>query len=534
MRAAYTLTATSATQVVQLQNFQAAKIFVENPTGSVILIRSGGNDVPTTVTANHRVPAGSFQLVPASGTQFALAFDDPTSVSSPGRSNLMPVATVWFLSAEEPDPSFGSAGFQTLSLSPLTSGFVAYSGAVNSQTFDLGPWGGALVAVAPSAGSGQATVTVQNSDDGTTWRTQEFLALWPGITTTIQVARLARYLRVSLAATTIVGEPAIAGSYSVRATLAEVTQTTWTAGTGSISKAYNVPNLSTRSFQFVTVGLDAVGLRLNNTSGNLAQMVWYTSPDLTTWSLVAFREQSVAGFYNSIYRSVGQLDTYLRVDILEIGNTGPVVGTLALFIQPEPDLTAPLQQIYGALGDPGQPTNANQSIYHNLVTMRTTLATQATLATRASEATLSTLQTQFRANTGSSALASGAYAPSGAYQNMGASIAQNIQIFKLVFSWSYNINPVNFPSRWYIAIGDNASPVATLAVFNLPSQMIAYPPAAPVGFVHVPRAQGMLEVALDGTVAGGQLNSIYQNVWIRCDDVLSGATIDWFLILRTR
>ena len=530
MRAAYTLTATSPTQTVQLQNFQAAKIFVENPTGSVLLIRSGGNDVPSSSTANHRVPAGSFLLVPSSGTQFALALDDPTSVSSPGRSNLMAVATVWFLSADEPDPSFGSAGFQTLSLSALTSGFVAYSGAVTSQTFDLGPWGGALVAVAPSSGSGQATVTVQNSDDGTTWRTQGFLALWPGITTTIQVARLARYLRVSLAATTIVGEPAIAGSYSVRATLAEVTQTTWTAGTGAISKAYNVPNLSSRSFQFVTVGLDAVGLRLNNTSGNLAQMVWYTSPDLATWSLVAYREQSVAGFYNSIYRSVGQLDTYLRVDILEIGNTGPVVGSLALFIQPEPDLTAPLQQIYSALGDPGQPTNANQSIYHNLATMRTTLATQATLATRASEATLAAFKADFLFNSGSS-VNGGTMTPTAAYQNFGAFLPGNIRVFQVTFEWAYNANPVNFPSKWYIAIGDNAGPIATLAIFNLPSQLLYIAPNT----FHIPQAKGYMEFQLDGTVAGGQQNGTTQTyLWVRCDDVLSGATISFTTIFRQR
>ena len=367
MKSTERLTPNKTSVVINLNNFRAAMLYVQNPTGSAVLVRAGGTDVPSLASADYRVPANGFLLVAVDGTNFAATFADQLAVTAPATSNLQTVATIELLDADEKPPAFGSANFQSLSLSDLLP-LTAFSGVTTSTVFDLGAWGGAVVFVAPGSGSGQGVITVDVSASPTgSFTTLGTWSFWPSIPATIMIPRTsARYMRVTLNATAIPGEPAISGSYGVRATLTELFDKGYLPSGASITKSYSLAPLGSVSYTLVTAGLPAVSIGLNNATGSNGELILEASSSATgPWRLVSFREQSLAGFYNSIYRTVGNLDLFLRVSVLELSNV-PMTGTVAFSIPEAPDENGILQSVYAALGDVGQPVNVGQSIYHLL------------------------------------------------------------------------------------------------------------------------------------------------------------------------
>lgn len=375
MRQEIRLTASQPQLQVNLQSFNAAAVFIENPTGSPVAMRAGGTDYPTLTNANHVIPANGYLLVPVDGTTFAFAFTDTPSVTSAALSNLLTAATITLFDAKESLPNFGSATFLSLSLSDLSGGIVGATGATTSAVYDLGSWGGAILYFFATASSGQGVINAQVSSDQTTWRSIGEWAFWPGLPATINVPRSVRYLRFLIAPTVIPGEPAIDYAYAVRATLSEIFDLEFSALSGTVfTKPYAIAALGEANWTFATRGLPAISVGVKNTTGIASQgeLIVETANGATgPWRVVAFREQSITpgGFYDSIQRTYANLDLFTRVRMLST-NLVAIAGTVYVGILPGPDLSAPLQQIFAALGDPGEGVNVNQSIYHELDTIR--------------------------------------------------------------------------------------------------------------------------------------------------------------------
>lgn len=403
MRSSYQLTSSQPTQQVRLDNFRASMLFVENPTGSVVLVNVGGNDVPTAETADHRVPSGSFLLVPVEGTIFAASLADPTSATiDPSGSNLLTRATVWLLSADELPPSFGAASYQTLSLSPLTPGVATISGATTSPAYDLGSWGGAIFYLALSPGSGQAFVTVQQSADQLTWYTVGRWSAWPDVPVTISVPRVLRYCRLVVAATSIPSAPALAGSFAARASLQEITQAAYSAGSASLSIPYSVVAGGTVTVYAAASALPGVSAALVNTAGtSVLTATVYTAEGFADWAQVSQRTQTVnTTTLATIFRSYGDLRNYLRIDLTNAGGS-TISGTLTLAIQSQADLTGYLERIGAALGDANQPTSAD-TIFRRLANIDANTDTAEALLTniQASVAATATNTTSLNARIG--------------------------------------------------------------------------------------------------------------------------------------
>jgi hypothetical protein len=368
-----TLTPDRPSTAVNLNNFQAVAVFVENPTGTSVLIRLGGNDIPTESSADHRVPANGYLLIPAEGASFAVALADPAAVSSPVSSNLLTTATVVFLDKHEALPSFGAASFQSLSTSSLEP-VTAFSGAFVGDTYDLGAWGGALVFISPDAASGQAEATISVSNDGTTFYPLGTYAVWPNVPALITVPRVARYFRLAVAATSFVVEPAIAGVYSVRATISEIQATNYNPSGDAIVKTTSLVGIQSEQFSFATSGLPAVSVALISTVGSTAtaaaDFFVEASSDAVNWRLVTSRTQLFSQGI-SRYLALGPLDKYIRVTVSQLTVGQTLNASLYLSVPAEQDVAAILNTIQQSLGDADAPSNTNQDIYHELDSIRT-------------------------------------------------------------------------------------------------------------------------------------------------------------------
>jgi hypothetical protein len=370
VRATFRLTLANPYESISLP-WDAVAMVVDNPTASPIFVRAGAPDIPSEGNADAIVPSAKGRSLTVSGREYGVTFGQTALLTVPSGtvSGLFSTALVTLLSAGETIPTFGDYSFLSLSLSEIVP-LTAYAGAVTGPTVDLGSWGGALISIFPTAGTGQAVARVEVSADQTAWRTLNSWAIWPGVPVTLTVPHGLRYLRVAFAATAIPGEPAIGGSYAIRATLTEISNLVYSQAALGISKAVNVAHLGTTTNYFATIGLPGVSIRWQGLTGNPnGEAIWWTGPTETgPWALVAFREQVMGGASASLYRSVGSLDKFLRVDILDTDVTaGGLTGTLTLTTVPDPDLTSYLQNIYAALGDVGQAVpNVNQSLFHLL------------------------------------------------------------------------------------------------------------------------------------------------------------------------
>lgn len=404
MKQTFRLTASQTARAINLENMRAAALFIANPTGSPVVVRVGANDVPSLNSADHRVPANGFLLVPVDGTAFGAGFTDTTAISSPATSNLQTIATLIFLDDEEPLPSFGSASFQSLSLSDLTSGLVAFSGPVTSSVFDLGSWGGGLVYLAPDVASGQGFVIVEAASSAApaSWSPVGTWAFWPGVPSIIQIPRTLRFMRVRLVATTIAGEAAISGGYSVRGTIAEILSIGYTPFTNAFTKAFNVSAGTDGTFYLATAGLPSITVGVSWTTGTRTNVIAYAAASTAgPWRTIAFRDQSTTGLtYGSLVRTYGSLDQYTEIVLDELAGVN-TTGTLTFTIPGVVETNDILQLIYAALGDTGQAVNTRQSIYHELEAIYSIalasidsrlVTTNATLSTIST--TLSTISTQ--------------------------------------------------------------------------------------------------------------------------------------------
>lgn len=380
-RFGFQLTSSRPSMPVNLE-FEAVCVVVTNLTASDIVIRQGANEIPSIATADIIVPAASQSSYAAVGKWFGVGFADAGLVDMPAdpiESGLAGTATVLFLGAGETIPTLGSVAFQSLSASELTNGLTTFAGTTVSAIFDLGPWGGAIVHVSPDSGSGQGilTIAVASAAAGP-FRTFQTLAFWRGLPLTAMVPRVARFLRVTLTATTIAGEPAMTGSYAVRATLAEIARFDYQVTGASISNAYNVPNLSETSYILATYGLPSITVALRETGGTgfYGQIIVETATAAAgPWTFVTTREQNVSvGTLNaSMYRTLGTLGPYTRVRLLNNGVAGALIGTIEFSIQATQDLAGVLHDLYRAIGDTGEPVNVGQSVYSLLKQIDATL-----------------------------------------------------------------------------------------------------------------------------------------------------------------
>lgn len=368
-------------------NYHVDVLYVDNPTSSPILVRVGAPQIPQFDNADYTVPALSAKTLPVQSQEFGVTFLDPNLLTVLASGNVTTTATIQVQTRDEPLPNFGAANYQSISVSELLQGYTALSGPFTTGVFDIGAWGGALVSLIPDSGSGQGVIDVQASDNGTTFRSIGVWAFWPNVPVIIQIPRTVRRFRVIFNATAIPGEPAISGVYSVRATIAEIQAVEYNAGSAAfITNAYAIGVGGTFTHTLCTVGLPALNVALLNTSGTRGQLAIYTGKSATgPWAFVAEREQSLAGAANSIFRSIGQLDLFTQVRVLDTGATG-LTGSLTFTIPSQADLAGALNRIHASLGDPLQTPNVNQSIYHVLDTIR--------LQTDTVEATLTTISSQ--------------------------------------------------------------------------------------------------------------------------------------------
>lgn len=377
----YRLTVGTDRQSINTE-IDVASVVVNNPTGSPVYVRLGAPDIPDGDNADRVIPAATAAAFPASGRSFGFRLADTALVSDAANSGLFGTVTIALLDRSEPIPSYGTYSFLSLSLSDLTGGDVDFSGAVTSDAFDLGAWGGAIVTILPDSISGQGLLRVQIADSSAgPWQLLGTWAFWPDVPVMLTLPRTLRYVRLVLGGAGISGEAGISGSYAVRATLAEVTQLTQTPSTTPITETFSVAALGSVSYTLATHGLRSVALAVKRTSGDAIQMLVESSGSVDgPWRIALNREQLFSGGLNdSIYRSVGNLDLFTRVTLTETANVA-MSGTFTAQLPAETDTTSVLSQILAALGDQGQSPNVGQSIYHQLVNANTALGDSSSAA----------------------------------------------------------------------------------------------------------------------------------------------------------
>lgn len=371
-----TLTRTNPAQSLQIRSDDEAEyLIVRNDNPVPVYVRIGSPEIPTELNYDIIIAPNFREGINVTGREFGLRLGTVN-----GNPTLIVGATVVEAIYNEPPPVFGGVPIAGASLA-VSDAFAlsAYSFPLyvsSTNGIDLLLWGGLQVFVSPDAASGQAILQIEVSPDNTNvalWRIYGQWALWPNVASVLTIPRVARYARVLINATTIAGEAAIAGRVSLRTVLEEVESTTFAPNSNSISKAYNVPALQPTGTLFVycSIGLPSIGLRLQNTSGTAGQLIWRTGPTPTgPWALVAYREQLMSGLYGAIFRSVGNLDAFVQVEVQNLAAAGALIGNLSATIQESPDLTQYLQSIYHVLGDSQQPVQVNQNIYAELDAIR--------------------------------------------------------------------------------------------------------------------------------------------------------------------
>lgn len=369
-----TLNRANPAQSLQIRSDDEAEyLIIRNDNPVPVYVRIGSPELPTELNYDIIIAPNFREGVNVTGREFGLRLG-----AVGGNPTLIVGATVVEAIFNEPPPVFGGVPIAGASLAVSDAAALQNyaGGAYYGGVLDLLLWGGFQVFVSPDVTSGQGLLQIEVSPDSSNpalWRIYGQWAIWPNVPAVLTIPRVARYARVLINVTAIAGEPNISGRFSLRTVLEEVQQTTFTPNSNSISKAYNVPALQPTGslFVFCSIGLLSIGLRLQNTSGTAGQMIWRTGPTPTgPWALVAYREQLMNGLYGSIFRSVGNLDAFVQVEVQNLAVSGALIGTLSGTIQQTPDLTQYLQSIYHVLGDPQQPVQVNQNIYAELDAIR--------------------------------------------------------------------------------------------------------------------------------------------------------------------
>jgi hypothetical protein len=364
------LTAAKVTGIISYdRTLEYLVMYNNNPVP--LYVRLGSPEIPTQRNYDIAVPPNYIMGISVDSNQFGfrLGADNVTLALVSG-------VTVIEGLIDEPPPALGGVPIQGASLatSDLGGGVRSFAGATMLGIYNLTLWGGLLFNLFPSATTGQGVVQVDVSSDGIAFTSYATYAFWQSIPFTLLMPRIGSFVRVTLNATAIIGEPAIAGSYTLRGTLAEITQLTYTPSSVSIVKNWNIGALGSQQFSFVTVGIPAVniaGIALAGSGAStVIQALVETSDDLTNWRQVTTRIQSMS-IGITLARSMGNLGIFIRITIFEVGGLSGSVGNLYLSVSPAPDIGGILNTIQQALGDNDDPINNNQDIYHCLVHIET-------------------------------------------------------------------------------------------------------------------------------------------------------------------
>lgn len=336
-----------------------------------LYIRLGSPEIPTQRNYDIAVPPNYIMGISVDSNQFGFRLGDDTVTLA-----LVSGVTVIEGLIDEPPPALGGVPIQGASLatSDLGGGVRTFAGAGVIGIFNLTLWGGLLFNLFPSNTSGQGVVQVDISSDGVTFIPYSTYAFWQSIPFTLLLPRIGTFVRFTLNTTTIVGEPAIAGSYTLRGTLAEVTQIGYTPNSTSIVKTWAIAASGSQQFSFVTSGLPAVSISAIETSGGatpVIQLLIESSSDNVNWRVVTSRVEFLSTGV-SLYRSFGNLGIFIRVTVSELGGAFASNGSLYMSIPAAPDTAGILNTIYKALGDQttAVPVGSFPDMWHQLDAMR--------------------------------------------------------------------------------------------------------------------------------------------------------------------
>lgn len=541
MRDRFKLSGSNPIQNIGITRYNPIAIIVENNTGSAILIREGSQENPSIRSADHFIAAASIACLPVNAQEFSVAFADTTLVANVQGfvSGLANFAIIEIIGEGETVPTFGAISFASLSLSQLIP-ITAFSGPTTSPVIDIGAFGGLCVWINPSGASGQGVVQVYVSETGAsgTFVLLDTRAIWTGIPVIWNVPRVARYAQIFINAVAISGEPTPAGSYGVRASLQEVQVISYNPQSNAINQAYNVANLTETNKSFVTVGLPAISVIVQETSGAgiASELIIETSTSATgPWYLVTFREQNIGAgsAFASVYRTIGTLGPFTRVRLLNTGIAGALVGNLIYSIAPIPDNSGLLTDILRALGDVSAPVNVNQDIYHELDNARLALASidgkTSTLLVSANSIANNT----FNTNSNASAIAGSVASIDAKSTNLAAIAASDASIdakstnLAAIAASDANINASLI--RWQTGstgvVAITAAPGAPLNTWNLSALALSagfYVVSGKFG-ITCPAALQYVRIGIGIGNGGGGFSGPFVDVLIPMPNIVNGA-----------
>lgn len=365
------LTASNRTGVIKYdRTLEYLVAFNNNPVP--LFVRLGSPEIPNELNYDIAIPPNYIIAISVNSNQFGFRLGSTSVPITQITGNTVIEATI-----DEPPPSLGGVPINNASLSTadLLNGVPSFSGPTVYGPFNINQWGGIIINVIPSNTSGQGVIQIDVSPDGTTWTPYQTWAFWPNIPATILTPRVSQFVRITLNATAIVGEPVIAGKIGIRGSLTEITTPSYTPLGNAIIKNWAIAALGSQQFSFVTSGLPSVSIAGIPTAGSNAnaviQLLVEASSDNVNWRQVTVRKQ-FGSIGITLYRSFGNLDLFIRVTVGELANQGPSNGTLYLSIPREPDTASMLNNIYQTLGDQGNPnpTGNYNDIYHELDAIR--------------------------------------------------------------------------------------------------------------------------------------------------------------------
>lgn len=336
-----------------------------------LYVRLGSPEIPNELNYDISVPPNYIMAISVNSQQFGFQLGNSNAVLTQITGITVVEATI-----DEQPPSLGGVPINNASLSTadFLNGFQSYVAPVTYGPFNINQWGGMIINVIPTSATGQGVIQVDVSSNGLVWLPYQTWAIWQNIPATILVPRVSQFARVTINSTAIIGEPATQGNVTIRGSLAEISDASYTPQGTSIVKTYALAASGSQQFQFVTVGLPAVSIAAIATAGTGASaaitLLVEASSDLVNWRQVTFRTQRMSTGI-TLYRALGKLDLFMRVTIFEVGGISAANGSVYLSIPEQADTGAILNTIQQSLGDTGAPTNANQDIYHELDSVRT-------------------------------------------------------------------------------------------------------------------------------------------------------------------
>jgi hypothetical protein len=340
MRYALKLSIPDPKAVVTLQ-WDAEAVIINNPTGSPVYFRQGGNDYPTERNADQIVNGATMTVMPVVGREFALAFGQPDNIDATA-GNGPTVASVMFI-REEAIPSFGEISLANLSRSEQLGGLTAFNTATSVEygPIDMGAWGGLMVYINPTVGSAQGTVTYSVSDDQQTRTTVLEYPLWSGFPFLLVLPKLGRYGYIQISRETeFTNGSLIDGTIGMRTTMSEILAVQYLPFAGEPSASFTGSGSTDITQVINCVGLESLRLFINFTSwtGTVpkVRVLFETSPDATNWFMLASGYIELTSAQKIYWQSLNKIQEYVRVTIDPQSASAPV-GEILWFTPTSPD-----------------------------------------------------------------------------------------------------------------------------------------------------------------------------------------------------